>query len=81
MTPWDRTTTAQRLPGPSADAAAPPSTPAVAVRDLVKLYRAGEGGTLRAVDGVSFEVRQGKVFGLVGPNGRRQDHDARARRR
>jgi ABC-2 type transport system ATP-binding protein len=63
-----RTTTLQRLPGPSADAAAP-STPAVAVRDLVKLYRAGVGGTLRAVDGVSFEVRQGEVFGLLGPNG------------
>ena len=37
---------------------------AVAVENLVKAY----GGT-RAVDRVSFEVREGEVFGLLGPNG------------
>ncbi len=42
---------------------------AVAVRDLVKRYRGADGTTLRAVDGVSFEVRRGEVFGLLGPNG------------
>jgi ABC-2 type transport system ATP-binding protein len=36
----------------------------IAVRNLVKQY-----GTLRAVDGMSFEIRPGEVLGLVGPNG------------
>ena len=39
-------------------------SPAVAVSDLVKDY-----GAVRAVDGVSFEVRRGEVFALLGPNG------------
>ena len=34
------------------------------VTGLVKSY-----GTLRAVDGVSFEVAKGELFGLLGPNG------------
>jgi ABC-2 type transport system ATP-binding protein len=34
------------------------------VRDLRKAY----GGTV-AVDGISFEVRQGEIVGLLGPNG------------
>ncbi|HKK49420.1 MAG TPA: ABC transporter ATP-binding protein [Alkalispirochaeta sp.] len=34
------------------------------VRDLVKHY-----GTVRAVDGVSFEIPEGICFGLLGPNG------------
>ena len=34
------------------------------VRDLVKHY-----ATVRAVDGVSFEVQEGSCFGLLGPNG------------
>jgi ABC-2 type transport system ATP-binding protein len=42
---------------------------AVEVRDLVKEYPAPGGGMLRAVDGVSFEVRTGEVFGFLGPNG------------
>jgi ABC-2 type transport system ATP-binding protein len=32
--------------------------------DLRKTY-----GAIRAVDGVTFEVRQGEIFGLLGPNG------------
>jgi ABC-2 type transport system ATP-binding protein len=36
----------------------------IVVRDLAKHY-----DTLRAVDGISFEVRPGEVLGLVGPNG------------
>ncbi|HBY99229.1 MAG TPA: ABC transporter, partial [Chloroflexi bacterium] len=42
---------------------------AVEVRDLVKVYPRPGGGTLRAVDGVSFEVRAGEFFGFLGPNG------------
>jgi ABC-2 type transport system ATP-binding protein len=44
-------------------------SPAVEVRDLVKVYPRPGGGTLRAVDGVSFEVRAGEFFGFLGPNG------------
>ncbi len=36
----------------------------VALDNLRKSY-----GDLRAVDGVSFEVRRGEIFGMVGPNG------------
>ena len=36
----------------------------ISVRDLRKSY-----GSLVAVDGVSFEVRQGEFFGILGPNG------------
>jgi ABC-2 type transport system ATP-binding protein len=39
-------------------------TPTIAVSDLHKHY-----GATRAVDGVSFEVRQGEFFGILGPNG------------
>ena len=38
--------------------------PVIRVRDLRKHY-----GDVRAVDGVSFEVRRGEIFGLLGPNG------------
>ncbi|HTG41214.1 MAG TPA: ABC transporter ATP-binding protein [Methylomirabilota bacterium] len=38
--------------------------PVIRVRDLHKSY-----GQLHAVDGVSFEVERGEVFGLLGPNG------------
>jgi ABC-2 type transport system ATP-binding protein len=42
------------------------TTPAIAVANLVKRYPQAK---FNAVDGVSFEVRQGEVFGLLGPNG------------
>ena len=38
--------------------------PIIVARDLRKSY-----GTLKAVDGVSFEVAEGEVFGILGPNG------------
>ena len=42
---------------------------AVEVESLVKEFRAPGGGRLRAVDGVSFTVGRGEVFGFLGPNG------------
>jgi ABC-2 type transport system ATP-binding protein len=39
---------------------------AVSVRDLVKRY---PRSAVNAVDGVSFDVSPGEVFGLLGPNG------------
>ena len=36
----------------------------IEVQDLVKKY-----GPLRAVDGISFSVARGELFGLLGPNG------------
>jgi ABC-2 type transport system ATP-binding protein len=38
--------------------------PVIEVRDLVKVY-----GETRAVDGVSFDVAPGELFGFLGPNG------------
>ena len=40
--------------------------PAVHVTDLVKRY---PGRPTNAVDGISFDVARGEVFGLLGPNG------------
>src|SRR5919106_1074095 len=42
---------------------------AVEVRDLVKVYPRPGGGTIRALDGISFWVRPGEFFGFLGPNG------------
>ena len=39
--------------------------PAIEVADLVKVYPGGR----RALDGVTFSVPSGEVFGLLGPNG------------
>jgi sodium transport system ATP-binding protein len=41
----------------------------IEVVDVVKHYRAGDGGIVRAVDGVSFAVRPGEMVGLLGANG------------
>ncbi len=38
----------------------------VKVEGLSKTY---DGGKTKAVDGVSFEVKQGEIFGFLGPNG------------
>src|SRR3990170_3432676 len=42
---------------------------AMEVRDLVKVYPRPGGGSLRALDGIRFEVRTGEFFGFLGPNG------------
>jgi len=45
-------------------------SPAVEVADLVKNYTDFWGSPkVRAVDGLSFEIERGEVFGLLGPNG------------
>ncbi|MEW6722473.1 MAG: ABC transporter ATP-binding protein [Candidatus Micrarchaeota archaeon] len=41
---------------------------AIAVRSVSKTYRSG-AETVRALDSVSFSVREGEIFGLLGPNG------------
>jgi peptide/nickel transport system ATP-binding protein len=42
--------------------------PLLSVRDLAIAVR-GDEGEFRAVDGVSFEVREGELFGVVGESG------------
>jgi len=37
---------------------------AIEVRDLVKVF-----GDIRALDGLSFQVREREIYGLIGPNG------------
>ena len=56
-------------PAAAASAASPSANgndrpPAVVVRDLEKRF-----GDFVAVNRVSFEVRQGEIFGFLGPNG------------
>jgi ABC-2 type transport system ATP-binding protein len=45
------------------------SEPAIRVRNLVKLYSRRGQPTVRAVDGLTFDVARGAIFGLLGPNG------------
>lgn len=42
--------------------------PAIEFHRVGKTYR-GARGTLRALDGVSFDIEAGEFFGLLGPNG------------
>jgi ABC-2 type transport system ATP-binding protein len=42
---------------------------AIEVTNLVKTFRSGSDNVIRAVDGVSFKVEKGEIFGLLGPNG------------
>jgi ABC-2 type transport system ATP-binding protein len=37
---------------------------ALEVKNLTKSY-----GSLKALDGISFEINEGEIFGLIGPNG------------
>src|SRR6187431_1596442 len=40
--------------------------PAVTLKNISKTY---EGGKLKAVNDISFDVEQGELFGLIGPDG------------
>jgi ABC-2 type transport system ATP-binding protein len=42
--------------------------PAIDVADLGKTY-GGASGPVRAIDGLSFTVESGEIYGLLGPNG------------
>lgn len=44
-------------------------THAIEVHDLRKVYRSKSGEPVKALDGVSFQVPQGRIHGLLGPNG------------
>jgi ABC-type multidrug transport system ATPase subunit len=49
---------------PKANGAAAPTDPAISARGLVRKF-----GNFIAVNGISFEVKQGEIFGFLGPNG------------
>lgn len=59
-----RPTPAHRVNASAPDAMAPVAQTVIRVRDLVRRF-----GDFRAVDGISFEVRRGEIFGLLGANG------------
>lgn len=42
---------------------------AVTAEELYKVFHTRKGGEIRAVDGISFSLRQGELFSLLGPNG------------
>jgi ABC-2 type transport system ATP-binding protein len=42
---------------------------AIAVDSLCKIFKKGKSDEVRAVDGVTFSIKQGELFGLLGPNG------------
>ncbi|HXG37155.1 MAG TPA: ABC transporter ATP-binding protein [Bacteroidota bacterium] len=46
-----------------------PNDTAIDVRNLVKVYEKRNQPPVRAVDGISFQVKRGEIFGLLGPNG------------
>jgi len=42
---------------------------AIEINELRKVYRTGLRGRIAALNGVSFAVNRGEIFGLLGPNG------------
>ncbi|HNC46272.1 MAG TPA: ATP-binding cassette domain-containing protein, partial [Acidobacteriota bacterium] len=41
----------------------------IQAKNLVKTFRDRKRGEVHAVNGVSFEAKPGKIFGLLGANG------------
>ncbi len=41
----------------------------IQVKELTKIFKDRKRGEVRAVDGISFECKPGRIFGLLGPNG------------
>ena len=37
--------------------------------EVVKTYQARKGEVVQALNGISFQVPQGRIYGLLGPNG------------
>lgn len=60
----DRRDTRDPVPQTGSERLAAPAETLVKVRGLHKHY-----GPIRAVDGISFEVRRGDILGFLGPNG------------
>jgi oligopeptide/dipeptide ABC transporter ATP-binding protein len=46
-----------------------PAGPLVAIHEVVKHFPAGKGKKVHSVDGVTLQVREGEVLGLVGESG------------
>ena len=58
---------------PTAGAVAPATAgePILRVVNVVKHFGAGVGASVKAVDGVSFDIMPGETVGLVGESGMR----------
>ena len=56
-------------PAPRQAAATTQDQPMLSVEDLRVTFTTADGESLKAVDGISFEVRPGETFGVIGESG------------
>ena len=42
---------------------------ALEIKNIGKTYKLQDGNSLKALDDITFNVKQGEIFGLLGPNG------------